>query len=295
MLEFKASSAGVLLRTPPQKDTSTTVAVKIQEHLLRPLFALLILGSLFYLLELIAGRSLKQRVFRKGYWTDVLYFLSAPAVKVAVKASMLLPASLLILLNLSTPQELKEGLYHGYGPLSRQPVWAQVIQIYLLVDFCGYWVHRLFHTGKWWPFHAVHHSSEHVDWLASVRVHPINELVDRLAQASPVLLLGFNPTLTLASAPILTLYAITLHANLNWDYGPFRGWIASPVFHRWHHSNHPEALNKNFAGLLPIWDILFKTYYMPKGVYPERFGINEPMPSGFLAQWRHPFTGSKNP
>jgi sterol desaturase/sphingolipid hydroxylase (fatty acid hydroxylase superfamily) len=118
----------------------------------------------------------------------------------------------------------------------------------------------------------------------------VNELVDRLFQATPVLLIGLNPTLTLASAPILTLYAIGLHANLNWDYGPLRGWLASPVFHRWHHSNSQEAINKNFAGLLPVWDILFGTYYMPKGLTPQTFGIHEPMPAGFLSQLRFPFS-----
>ncbi len=260
---------------------------------LRPLIGLLVLGALFYVLEQIAGRSRAQPVFRRGYWTDVLYLFTAPLFKLLVKVAIILPATVLLLLQVTTPNELKAGLYHGYGPLCRLPVWVQIPLIYVLVDFCGYWVHRLFHTGSWWPFHAVHHSSQEVDWLASVRVHPVNELVDRLFQATPVLLIGLNPTLTLASAPILTLYAIGLHANLNWDFGPLRGCLASPVFHRWHHSNAPEAMNKNFAGLLPVWDILFGTYYMPKGATPQTFGINEPMPAGFLGQLWFPF--SKRP
>jgi sterol desaturase/sphingolipid hydroxylase (fatty acid hydroxylase superfamily) len=65
--------------------------------------------------------------------------------------------------------------------------------------------------------------------------------------------------------------------------------IATPVFHRWHHSRETEALDKNFAGLLPIWDILFGTYYMPRDRWPENFGIHEPMPGGFLAQIWEPF------
>jgi sterol desaturase/sphingolipid hydroxylase (fatty acid hydroxylase superfamily) len=150
-------------------------------------------------------------------------------------------------------------------------------------------MHRLFHSGKWWPFHAVHHSSKEVDWLASARVHPVNELLNLLAQASPVLLLGYDPTLTLSTAPFLTLYAILLHANVNWDYGPLRAWIASPVFHRWHHSDIPEARDKNFAGLLPVWDIIFGTYYMPKNTQPKTFGIDAPMPKGFLGQIKEPF------
>jgi sterol desaturase/sphingolipid hydroxylase (fatty acid hydroxylase superfamily) len=184
---------------------------------------------------------------------------------------------------------LQLGSYTGYGPLSRQPLWLQAVQIYVLVDFIAYWTHRLFHRGRWWPFHAVHHSSEELDWLASIRVHPVNDLVNKLAQAVPVLLMGYNPTVTLSTAPVLTFYAILLHANVNWDFGPLRRVIATPVFHRWHHSKDREAWDKNFAGLLPIWDILFGTFYMPKGRYPENFGIHDEMPKGFLGQLWRPF------
>lgn len=65
--------------------------------------------------------------------------------------------------------------------------------------------------------------------------------------------------------------------------------IASPVFHRWHYSRDREAWDKNVAGLLPFWDILFGTYFMPKGRYPENFGINEPMRGGFFGQLWKPF------
>jgi hypothetical protein len=151
-------------------------------------------------------------------------------------------------------------------------------------------IQRLFHRGRWWPFHAVHHSTEELDWLGSVRVHPVNDLVNKLFQVSPLLLLGFNPWVTLSAAPFLTFYAIFLHANVNWDLGPLRGVIASPVFHRWHHSKDQEAWDKNFAGLLPIWDRLFGTYYMPEGRWPENFGIHDPMPSNVVGQMWVPFT-----
>lgn len=137
--------------------------------------------------------------------------------------------------------------------------------------------------------HAVHHSSTDLDWLGSLRVHPVNDLVNKLAQATPVLLLGFNPYVTLSTAPVLTFYALFIHANVNWDFGPLRSVVATPVFHRWHHSREREAWDKNFAGLLPLWDILFGTYYMPQGRYPENFGINEPMPDGWVGQLVEPF------
>lgn len=258
--------------------------------LLSVAISLAVLGALFFVIERLPGRARGQRVFRTGWLTDVVYwFVTVLITKPVVRVMIIVPASLLILAGVTSADALKQGTYHGFGPLARQPIWLQAIEVYILVDFIGYWTHRFFHRGRWWPFHAVHHSSEDLDWLGSLRVHPVNDLLNKLAQATPVLLLGFNPLVTLSTAPVLTLYAIFLHANLNWDLGPLRAVVASPVFHRWHHSREREAWDKNFAGLLPLWDLVFGTYYMPRGRFPENFGIHEAMPTGFLGQLWHPF------
>jgi sterol desaturase/sphingolipid hydroxylase (fatty acid hydroxylase superfamily) len=65
--------------------------------------------------------------------------------------------------------------------------------------------------------------------------------------------------------------------------------IASPRFHRWHHTDESEARDKNFAGLLPAWDILFGTYYMPADRRPTSFGTVTPVPDGLLGQLTFPF------
>jgi sterol desaturase/sphingolipid hydroxylase (fatty acid hydroxylase superfamily) len=253
---------------------------------------LLLLSAIFFIIERIVGRGQNrvQPVIREGWFTDVIYWFTTILVtKPFVRLIVILPFSMLVLTKVTSIEVLKMSTYAGYGPLSRQPIWLQAIQIYVLVDLLGYWTHRLFHRGRWWPFHAVHHSSEDLDWLGSLRVHPLNDLVNKLVQVTPVVLLGYNPYVTLGSAPILTFYAIFLHANVNWDFGPLRAVIATPVFHRWHHSREREAWDKNFAGLLPLWDILFGTYYMPKDRYPENFGICEPMPKSYLGQLWEPF------
>lgn len=252
--------------------------------------SLLVVGAIFFVIERLPGRARPQPVMRRGFWTDVIYwFATILLTKPFVRLMLIIPAGVLVLTQVTTADLLRLHEYRGFGPLSRQPLWLQAIQIYLLVDLCAYWTHRLFHRGRWWPFHAVHHSSEDLDWLGSLRVHPVNDLVNKLAQATPVLLLGYNPTVTLSTAPVLTFYAIFLHANLNWDFGPLRSVIATPVFHRWHHSRDQAAWDKNFAGLFPLWDILFGTYYMPRDRWPENFGIHEPMPAGFFGQLWEPF------
>ena len=272
--------------------------MKSEKTFLSVLVTLFILSAIFFVVERIFGRLFiggrKQPVIRKGWWTDVVYwFTTILLTKPFLRFMFIVPVGVLIAMKIVSLDAFKAGAYHGFGPASRQPIWLQVIEIYVLVDFFAYWGHRLFHSGKWWPFHAVHHSSEDLDWLGSLRVHPVNDLVNKFIQATPVLLMGFNPTVTLSTAPFLTFYAIFIHANVNWDFGPLRSVIATPVFHRWHHSRDREAWDKNFAGLLPFWDILFGTYYMPKGRYPENFGINEPMPAGYLAQLWEPFAWLK--
>ena len=264
--------------------------MKHDKTLLSVLIGLFILSAIFFVIERVIGRGRKQPVIRKGWWTDVVYWICTPLItKQLVGYALILPAALLVMAKVASVEGLQLHTYTGFGPVSRQPLWLQGIEIYALGDLIGYWTHRLFHSGRWWPFHAVHHSSEELDWLGSTRVHPVNDLVNKLFQATPLLLLGFNPWVTLGSAVFVTFYAIFLHANVNWDFGPLRCVIATPVFHRWHHSRDKEAWDKNFAGLLPFWDILFGTYYMPKGRYPENFGINEPMPKGFLGQMWEPF------
>jgi hypothetical protein len=85
-----------------------------------------------------------------------------------------------------------------------------------------------------------------------------------------------------------------VHANLNWTFGPLRYLLASPVFHRWHHTLEGEGLNKNFAPTFPFLDLIFGTFYMPPGKLPEQFGNGEPdFPEGFLGQLIYPLMKKK--
>ena len=226
-----------------------------------------------------------QRLLRKGFATDCLYWLWTPIVTKAVTpiaiALALAPVVLFFHMSYAT-------LGQGHGALARQPIWLQAVEIFVIGDFLGYWQHRLFHRRALWPFHAVHHASQELDWLSSVRLHPVNDIGAKLIQAVPLVLLGFNLTTVAFYAPVTAFYAIMVHANLKWDLGPFRAVFVSPTFHRWHHTKAQEGLDKNFAGGLPLWDILFGTYYMPRR-QPTVFGIDEPMPESLPGQLLAPF------
>jgi len=227
-------------------------------------------------------------LLRRGLATDLAYWLTSPFVNHYVVGLVVLVV-VAAFAQLAYGQIQKEQIMAGFGPLSRLPPLVQALAMLVLADFVGYWMHRLVHGRRLWPFHAVHHSSETLDWLSSVRGHPVNELVSRIATTLPLLALGFAPSAALWVAPVFALFGVLLHANLDWDFGRLRSVIASPVFHRWHHATDPEARNKNFAGLFPVWDILFGTYYMPRNRLPGSFGTDSPVSKGIIGQLAFPF------
>lgn len=249
--------------------------------------AFLILLTVFRLLDRVRPKAKRMPLRRRGFWTDAAYFAAAPITGRLVDiAQFLLLAPLVIYLYGRVDSEI---LMAGHGPLAGWPLWLQGFSVLFLGDFIAYWMHRAFHGRRLWPFHAVHHSSVDLDWLSSVRLHPVNDLVMKVASAVPLLLLGFKLTAVAAALPVLTLLAFLNHSNVDWDFGPLRKVIVSPRFHRWHHTDEDHARDKNFAGLFPLWDILFGTYYMPKDRLPHSFGTSTEVPDGFAGQIAFPF------
>ena len=252
------------------------------------LFGFVVLLLAFRALQLLRPRDKRMPLLRRGFWTDLAYWAFTPLVTKAVTRAVVIIAIVPVAL-LAYGKVDKDLLLHGFGPAARLPLWLQAVLILVLGDFIGYWMHRWFHGERLWRFHAVHHSSVDLDWLSAVRLHPVNDALMRVAGAVPLLALGLAPVALAGGAPVLTLMAILVHANLDWDWGPLRAVVASPRFHRWHHTDEASARDKNFAGLLPLWDILFGTYYMPKDRLPQQFGTESPVPPGLLGQLLFPF------
>ena len=236
---------------------------------MRIFVALLLVAGVFAILERRWALRWTRRV-------DVVYWFFNPFVSRPLAA---LGAGLVF---------LAFGKHIGSSWFASQPLAMQWIEVLIGGDLSGYFSHRLFHRRPLWRFHAIHHSSESLDWLAAARVHPVNEALGRVLQLVPMFLVGFDPRVIAAVVPLLTFYAVFLHANVSWDFGPLRYFIATPRFHRWHHTSESEGLDKNFAGLFPWIDLLFGTFYMPDR-QPQTFGVADPVPSGFVAQLAYPF------
>jgi sterol desaturase/sphingolipid hydroxylase (fatty acid hydroxylase superfamily) len=252
------------------------------------LIGFVVLFVAFRALQFLRPREKRLPALRRGFWTDLAYWAFTPLVTRAITRISVIVAIVPVAYVIYGKVD-KDLLLNGFGPASRLPLWVQAVCILVLGDFIGYWMHRAFHGRRLWRFHAIHHSSVDLDWLSAVRLHPVNDALMRVAGTIPILALGFAPVAVAGIVSVLTLMAILVHANLDWDWGPFRAVLVSPRFNRWHHTDEANARDKNFAGLLPLWDILFGTYYMPRDRLPQQFGTATPVPAGLLGQMLFPF------
>ncbi len=259
----------------------------MEPHLVSVALTLLLPILLLWPLERLFP-AYRQPLWRSDTHLDVLYLLCMPAIRGALLGLVLLIA---LACGLSTAGWLRDG----FGPLGAQPVWVQVILFLVLFDLSSYWVHRWFHGVALWKFHAIHHSSRQLDWLSTVRHHPINDVSLRIGQSLPVLLFGLSPQVVAWCLPLMTLHSLLIHANLSWTFGPLGWLVVSPAYHHWHHTTRAEGRDKNFAELCPLWDVLFGTYFHPADRHPTPFGIDDVhFPSDFLGQILYPFRRTKN-
>jgi sterol desaturase/sphingolipid hydroxylase (fatty acid hydroxylase superfamily) len=142
-------------------------------------------------------------------------------------------------------------------------------------------------VGLLWRFHSIHHSSEHLDWLAAHREHPVDSLYTILIVNLPIFALGFPIQQLAYFAAFRGLWAIFIHANARLPLPPpLRVLIGAPELHHWHHDRDRTA--GNYANVSPLMDVIFRTYHCP-GAEPAALGCDEPMPPTYLGQLLHPF------
>jgi sterol desaturase/sphingolipid hydroxylase (fatty acid hydroxylase superfamily) len=109
-----------------------------------------------------------------------------------------------------------------------------------------------------------------------------------------VFFLGFSALALSVYFLIYTAHALLLHANVRINFGPLKWLIASPQFHHWHHANQREAYDKNFASQLSIIDVIFGTFQVQGESLPEKYGVDDPIPTSYLGQLGYPFVPASN-
>jgi sterol desaturase/sphingolipid hydroxylase (fatty acid hydroxylase superfamily) len=240
--------------------------------------SLLFLGVLFTPLERAFPARAHQRFFRPAWWTDLCFFVGQYLLWTTGVFWLL--GVFEIWIDAAMPTGFRSAV-------ALQPWWVQAIEVVALSDLLIYWGHRLQHRVTWlWRFHSIHHSAEHLDWLAAHREHPVDTVYTLTLINLPAFVLGF-PLETLAGlAAFRGLWAIYIHSNVRMPIGPLRALIGAPELHHWHHDRDRRA--GNYANLSPLMDLIFGTYRCPDRE-PEAFGIDEPIAPGYLRQLAHPF------
>jgi sterol desaturase/sphingolipid hydroxylase (fatty acid hydroxylase superfamily) len=130
----------------------------------------------------------------------------------------------------------------------------------ILTDLAYYFEHRLSHTTRLlWFFHEVHHSSKLFNYTTSFRLHWLGRLTFPIIFA-PLILLGFHAEQVVLFFILNLFYQFLLHTKTIGKLGPLEGILNTPSAHRVHHARNQKYLDKNFGGILIIWDRLFGTY-----------------------------------
>jgi sterol desaturase/sphingolipid hydroxylase (fatty acid hydroxylase superfamily) len=240
---------------------------------------LLLIVLIFVPLERALALRPEQKILRRDWVIDLAHLLATGfLVKLGLGFVII---GLIVGAERLVPAEWRAGV-------AAQPHWLQFVELLILADLGFYLAHRAFHAVPFlWRFHAVHHSIEAMDWLAAHRVHPVDQILTKGASFLPIFALGFAMEPIFAFAVLYQWQALLIHANTRIDFGPLRWIVASPRFHHWHHANHVEARDKNFAGQLSVLDLCFGTLHLPAHP-PERYGIDEPMPRSYLGQLAYP-------
>jgi sterol desaturase/sphingolipid hydroxylase (fatty acid hydroxylase superfamily) len=252
----------------------------LQSLIVGPVKALIIGAAVFIPFERLVSLHPGQRTFRREWAGDLFAGIANGVVLYAALLIVLggIDAAAALVIN-----DLRQWV-------AAQPLLTQCLIALVIGDLGVYGIHRLQHGIPWlWRFHAVHHSAEELDWLIGFRFHPIDLFLLRVASLGPLLALNVAPAAVAVFVGVTGWQSWLVHANVKLPYGPLRRLVVSPEFHHWHHSAEREAFDRNYASLIASWDVLFGTLYLPDGRRPLRYGIEEPMPTGWMQRFLHPF------
>jgi len=243
---------------------------------------LLPIGAVLICLQWARPEKLGQKVLRTQWRLDLVHVLVNPLIVAPLALATYGSMKLLVLL-LGDPNA-------WLAPqVALLPFWLQLLLATLVSDFFGYWRHRAMHSTALWPIHAVHHSTEVMDWLSTNRFHPLNQVLTHLVHLGSLWLLGFSPAAVAGSVVIRTIYGNYVHANVDIHYGALGWLLVSPRCHRWHHSRRESPQGSNFGTVFSLWDTIFGTLYLPAGEQPCDFGLEgEGIEANYLKHLGYP-------
>jgi sterol desaturase/sphingolipid hydroxylase (fatty acid hydroxylase superfamily) len=244
------------------------------------LLDMFLMALIYVPLERLWPQYPKQGTFREQWTLDVVYFMSTHLPLQVLSFLVLLPAT-------------EATKYLGVPALqefvARLPWLLQLLLAIVVADIAEYFIHLALHKVPFlWRFHAVHHSSKALDWIAGSRSHFVDDTLVRGFILVP-LMLGFSQSIIVAYLIFVTLHATWTHCNFRPNAKWLEKFLVMPRYHHWHHTSQKEAIDRNFAIHFPWIDRIFGTYYFPDE-WPQAYGLDgEAISKSFFWQTLDPF------
>jgi sterol desaturase/sphingolipid hydroxylase (fatty acid hydroxylase superfamily) len=171
---------------------------------------------------------------------------------------------------------------------------AALVALFLLLDFFYYWYHyAAHHVRVMWATHAVHHSATRFNLTAAIRLGWTGPISGAVIFFMPLAFIGFHPLAVIGMFGLNLVYQFLLHTSFSPRLGPLEWVLNTPAHHRVHHASNPSCLDRNFGGMLIVWDRLFGTFAHAPDDEALRFGLADhrlpsqnPLVVAFHEWWR---------
>ena len=155
--------------------------------------------------------------------------------------------------------------------------WWVYVALFIALEFCYYWYHRASHeVFLMWATHSTHHSPNEMTLSAAYRLGWMPFLSFSWVFFLPLVLLGFSPLMVFTMLSINLMYQFWLHTKLIGRLGFLEGIFNTPSSHRVHHASNPMYLDKNYGGILIVFDRLFATYAKEQQGVEIVYGLTHP-------------------
>lgn len=158
--------------------------------------------------------------------------------------------------------------------------WFNLIILFILVDFGFYVEHRCSHRIRFlWASHSVHHSSEKMLATTAYRLSWTPILSGVFAFYLPIVWIGYDPVWVYGMVSVSLTYQFFIHTELVPRIGWLEWFVNTPSAHRVHHASNLQYIDKNYGGVLLIWDHLFGSYQAERNDISIRYGLTHPRSS----------------
>ncbi|HET9238068.1 MAG TPA: sterol desaturase family protein [Oligoflexus sp.] len=152
-------------------------------------------------------------------------------------------------------------------------VWGLIL-LFFAEEFAYYWLHRCGHEIRWlWASHSVHHSPNTITFSGAYRLSITGPITGLFLFFVPLFILGFSPVAVAGMFAVNLVYQFWLHT----DWIPKLGWFEyvfnTPSHHRVHHATNDAYIDRNYGGILIIFDRMFGTFAEEKADVPLKYGL----------------------